>query len=82
MFLLGVVIMVKAQENIIDYMVVCVNEFAEKYSIDYKQAFNYLSKYKAINFLIENYEIEHTLSIDNAIDDLEIIANNNGGHLF
>jgi hypothetical protein len=54
-------------------MVVCVNEFTEKYSIDYKQAFNYLSKYKVVNFLIENYEVEHTLSIDNAIDDLEIL---------
>lgn len=65
--------------NIIRYMVACVNEFADKYKISGKEAFNYLNEYKAINFLINNYEIEHTLSIEDAIDDITIVAKNNGG---
>jgi hypothetical protein len=62
-------------------MVVCVNEFAERFLMNYKDAFNYLRKYDAIRFLNENYEIEHTLSIEDAIDDITIIARNNGGSL-
>ncbi|WP_090088939.1 DUF3791 domain-containing protein [Clostridium uliginosum] len=71
----------KEEQNIIDYMVVCVNEFAEKFHVNYKQSFNYLNKHNAIKFLLENYEIEHTLSIDDAIEDLVIIARKNGGYL-
>ncbi|MBW6411658.1 DUF3791 domain-containing protein [Clostridium sp. YB-6] len=73
--------MSKEEQNIIDYLVVCVNEFAEKFQVNYKQAFNYLNKHNAIKFLLENYEIEHTLSIDDAIDDMIIIARKNGGNL-
>ena len=62
-------------------MVVCVNEFAERFILNYKDAFNYLFKYNAIKFLDENYSAEHTLSIEAAIDDIIIIAKNNGGNL-
>jgi hypothetical protein len=73
--------MSKEEENKIEYMVVCVNEFADRFFLNYKDAFNYLHKYNAIKFLNENYEIEHTLSIDDAIDDIMMIAEKNGGHL-
>jgi hypothetical protein len=73
--------MSKEEQKIIDYMVICVNEFADRYSVNYKEAFNYLKRYKSINFLLENYEIEHTLSIDDAIEDMAMIARNNGGDL-
>jgi len=45
------------EQKIVDYIVVCVNEFADRFSINYKDAFNYLNKYKSIKFLLENYEI-------------------------
>lgn len=73
--------MSKEEQKIIDYLVVCVNEFSDKFSVGYKQAFNYLNKYKSISFLLENYEIEHTLSINDAIEDMAIIARKNGGEL-
>jgi hypothetical protein len=31
--------------------------------------------------LIEHYEIEHTLSLDDAVDDLERVCRRNGGVL-
>ncbi|MBU3102331.1 MULTISPECIES: DUF3791 domain-containing protein [Clostridium] len=65
--------------NKVRYMVVCVNEFADRLNINGKEAFNYLNKHKAINFLLNNYEIEHTLSIDEAVDDMVIVSKNNGG---
>jgi hypothetical protein len=67
--------------NVIRYMVACVNEFSDRYKISGQDAFNYLNKHKAINFLIDNYEIELTLSIEDAIDDITIVARNNGGTL-
>lgn len=63
----------------INYTVVCVNEFAEKYNITAKEAFNYLYVFKGIDFIKEFYDIEHTLSIENAVDDLARVCRNNGG---
>ena len=71
----------KQQINIVNYMVVCINEFASKLNISTKDAFDYLYKYNGINFLKENYEIEHTLSIEDAIEDIIIVCRNNGGYL-
>ncbi|MBE5970367.1 MAG: DUF3791 domain-containing protein [Erysipelotrichaceae bacterium] len=63
----------------INYTVVCVNEFANKFNIDEKEAFFYLYDYKGIEFIKENYDIEHTLSLDDAVEDLTIVCRNNGG---
>lgn len=65
----------------INYMVVCVNEFANRYNLKIKEAFQFLFQYKAIEFLKENYEIEHTLSLDDALDDMLMICKKNGGML-
>ncbi len=63
----------------INYTVVCVNEFANRFHITAKEAFNYLYAYKGIEFIKEHYDIEHTLSIDDAVDDLALVCRNNGG---
>lgn len=65
----------------IDYTVVCVNEFAKKKSIHPRVAFLYLYNHKGIDFLEEDYDIEHTLSLEDVIEDLEIVCKNNGGEL-
>jgi len=57
----------------INYIVVCVNEFADTTGLSVQEAFRYLYNHKGITFLKEHYEIEHTLSLENAIDDLKII---------
>ena len=44
-------------------------------------AFQFLYEHKAIAFLKDCYEIEHTLSFDDAIEDMERICANNGGVL-
>ena len=65
----------------INYVIACVNDFADRHNMSKHDAFQYLYKYKAIAFLKENYEIEHTLSFDDVLDDLLIICRNNGGTL-
>ena len=63
----------------INYTIVCINEFADRFNITTKESFKYLYKYKGIEFLKEHYDIEHTLSIDDALEDLTLICRNNGG---
>ncbi|MBR1742215.1 MAG: DUF3791 domain-containing protein [Lachnospiraceae bacterium] len=63
----------------INYTVVCINEFANKFHITSKEAFMYLYDHAGIEFIKENYDIEHTLSIDDAVEDLVIVCRNNGG---
>jgi len=71
----------KQQTNIINYLVICVNDFAERFDMDSKAAYSFLAQYGGIDFLMEHYEIEHTLNLDEAIDDLETICRQNGGVL-
>ena len=61
------------------YYVMCVSAFSMSKNLDQKDAYNYLEKYKGIDFLDECYDAEHCLSIDNAVDDLTVICKNNGG---
>lgn len=63
----------------IDYIVACVNEFAKIKEVSLKEAFLYLHNFNGIQFLDEHYEIEHTLSFDDVVEDVSRICRNNGG---
>jgi len=69
------------QTNIINYLVICINDFAERFGMDSRAAYQYLSNYGGIDFLMQHYDIEHTLSLDDAVDDLEKICRDGGGCL-
>lgn len=64
-----------------DYTVTCVSEFAARHGMTQKEAFQFLYKYGAIAFVKENYEIEHTLSYDDVMDDMLTICQQNRGTL-
>ena len=68
-------------QNQITYFVYCINSFAERYNLSNKQAFAYLQRFKGLAFLDECYEAEHQLSLRDAVDDLSIICQRNGGGL-
>ena len=44
-----------------------------------RDAYVYLSRNKGIEFLKEFYDVEHTLSFDDVLDDLTVICRKNGG---
>lgn len=71
--------MTKTDQNLIDYIVVCISEFAVRYGMHMRDAYIYLKKYKGIAFLKEFYDVEHTLSFDETLDDLAAICRKNGG---
>ena len=71
--------MPQEQRKQVNYVVVCVNEFARKKRLSIRDAFQYLYQHKGIAFLADCYDAEHTLSLDDAIDDLTTVCQNNGG---
>ena len=65
----------------IPYINACIRTFAKRFNISAQAAHEYLDIYKGIDFLIEFYEIEHLQSIEDAVDDLIVCCQNNGGYL-
>ena len=71
--------MTTADKNLLDYIVVCISEFANRNEMPMRDAYIYLKKYKGIEFLKEFYDVEHTLSFDETMEDLTAICKKNGG---
>ena len=69
------------KKQIISYLVVCIRDFGEAYGLSPKEAYSYLERHKGLQFLIDCYEAEHTLSIEDARADMTIICKRNGGRL-
>lgn len=67
--------------NQIRYIVACISEFAKNKALSKQQAFLYLYEHKALNFLNEFYDVEHTLSFDDAISDMTAVCQKNGGRI-
>lgn len=65
----------------LNYTIACIHEFARRKQLSQQDAFRYLWANQGIAFLMEHYEIEHTLSLTDALDDLELICKKNGGQL-
>ena len=67
------------QRRLINYTVACVNEFAEAFNLNVKEAYRYLRDFKGIEFLKDFYDEEHLLSFDNVVEDLQALCRRNGG---
>ena len=67
--------------NRIEYLSTCISAFGEQFNLSNIESYNYLRRYKGVDFLIDCYDAEHTLSIENAVEDLQMICANNGGKL-
>lgn len=67
--------------NKIEYVISCVGAFASKYHLSNSQAYAYLRRFSGIDFLIDCYTAEHTLSIDEAVEDIQAICFQKGGRI-
>lgn len=65
----------------IEYVVTCVGAFAQRHQLSNSQAYAYLRRFTGIDFLLDCYAAEHTLSIDDAVSDLRILCNKKGGKI-
>ncbi len=65
----------------IEYVVACVGAFAQRFGLSNQQAYAYLRRFTGIDFLMDCYAAEHTLSIDDAVSDLQELCYRKGGRL-
>lgn len=70
----------KAKDRI-DYFVACVAEFANAFDLDTRQSFDYLDRHRGLDFLMQCYDAEHTVSFADAMTDLRKVCHKNGGRL-
>ena len=66
-------------KNKAEYLVIFISEFARKYNLSQKQAFRYLSQYKAIELINEQYDIIHTLDLYSMVEDIATYCRRYGG---
>lgn len=65
----------------IAYFVACIDDFASHFGLSPREAYAYLERHGGMRFLIDCYEAEHTLSIQDAINDMAAVCHRNGGQL-
>lgn len=64
-----------------EYLVMFVNEFAKRYQLTDIQAYRYLKRFKAIDFLEKEYNVAHTQSFDDMVDAMSGYCQRYGGAL-
>lgn len=62
-----------------EYLVVFINEFARQYKLTSVQAYRYLSRFKAVNFLIDQYNVAHTQGFESMVSDMAAYCRRHGG---
>ena len=64
-----------------EYIVIFISEFARRFGLSALQAYRYLNRYKAIDFLDEQYNIAHTQSFEDMVQNMAGYCQRHGGAL-
>ena len=73
--------MSREETNKLKYTIALIAEFADRFGIGEKQAYNYLSRFKGLAHLFAFYHVIHTQSFDDAVDMMIQVCAHNGGGL-
>lgn len=68
-------------EDKLAYIIAVVSEFASAYSLNTQQAYRYLDRFKGIDFVDRFYNVEHTQTFEDVVEDLAVLCRKNGGAL-
>ncbi len=63
----------------IEWTTVFLYEFGKRHGLTLKQAFNYLFRYKGIDFVERHYDYLHTQSFTSVVDDMTKYCGKMGG---
>lgn len=55
------------------YTIALIAEFAKKFHLGKKQAYNYIKRFNGFDYLKSFYDVLHTLSFEEAVRDISII---------
>ena len=73
--------MSREETNKLKYTIALIAEFANRFGIGEKQAYNYLSRFKGLAHLFTFYNVIQTHSFDDAVDMMIQVCAHNGGGL-
>ena len=73
--------MSREETNKLKYTIALIAEFADRFGIGEKQAYNYLSRFKGLAHLFTFYNVIYTQSFDDAVDRMIQVCAHNGGGL-
>ena len=73
--------MSREETNKLKYTIALIAEFADRFGIGEKQAYNYLSRFKGLAHLFFFFFVIHTQSFDDAVDMMIQVCAHNGGGL-
>lgn len=73
--------MSKQEKNVLEFLVALVAEFATRQNISQSDAYNYMRKYQGLDYYFKHYNILHTLSFEENVDDMIQVCANHGGQL-
>jgi hypothetical protein len=65
----------------LEWTIIFVLEFGKRFGLTVKQAFNYLNRYKGIDFVDRHYDYVHTQSFSSMVDDIAEYCHRKGGAL-
>ena len=68
-------------KNRIDYTVMIVRDFGDEHNLTPRQAHNHLRRHKAMEYMQDFYDVEHTLSPEDTLRTLDIISKRYGGQI-
>ena len=63
----------------LEWTMIFILEFGRKYGLTMKQAFNYLSRFKGIDFINRHYDYAHTQSFTSIVNDVAEYCRRQGG---
>lgn len=73
--------MSRDDSNKLRYTIALIAEFAARFGLSDRQAYNYINRFKGMEYLFSFYDVLHTLPFEEAIEALAVICGRNGGKL-
>jgi hypothetical protein len=65
----------------LEWTVIFIHEFGKKHGLSLKQSFNYLNRFKGIDFVDHHYDYVHTQSFQSMVADITEYCHRMGGEL-
>ena len=65
-------------EDKVAYLIAVISEFAAKHTLTTPQAYRYLERFKGLDFVNRFYDVEHTFSFEDVVDDLTAYCHRKG----
>lgn len=73
--------MSRRDKNVLEFLVALVSELAAHIGISQDAAYNYIREYQGLEYYFKHYNILHTLSFEENVEDMLQVCANHGGQL-